>query len=400
MIIELPKRVGGTDVEYLQQQINAMKNQLENAYGGAGSGVTIEEIKAMRLEVGKEIKMGPNAVISWLQVTDNEDVASAEATQKKIDEVNELMATLRSNINNVDTKVDNLNYIPYDPYQTYIDGHMVITETVAANNLLINGGYINIDVGGASNPSALPSSINLTGNDKYATYKMTLSPYELSFNPVSRDPDLAILTKSEFTPNELILYYNDTARVYLHVTSGRGYISADEITCSSLSVGGSSVATKSDLSSYVKSSALSDYAKLNSSPTFYKTYVTSPGAISDSNSVLRWYSSNGQICTTSSSRRWKRDIEDVKDEALDPHKLYEVPVRQFRYNEGTLVDGKDDVLRIGFIAEEMDEIYPLGACYDSEDKPRDWNERALIPAMLKLIQEHNERIKVLEEKLA
>ena len=90
---------------------------------------------------------------------------------------------------------------------------------------------------------------------------MNLSPYELSFNPVSRDPDLAILTKSSFTPDELALYYNDEAKVYLHVTSGRGYIKADEITCSSLSVGGSSVATKSDLSSYAKTSALSDYVK-------------------------------------------------------------------------------------------------------------------------------------------
>ena len=38
-------------------------------------------------------------------------------------------------------------------------------------------------------------------------------------------------------------------------------VSASQFTCSSLSVGGSSVATKSDLSSYAKTSALSDYVK-------------------------------------------------------------------------------------------------------------------------------------------
>ena len=152
-------------------------------------------------------------------------------------------------------------------YVTQITQNAIQTSYLTAQHLTITGDStfsgtsININVGGASSASALPSSIKLTGNDQYATYMMALSPYELSFNPVSRDPDLAILTKSSFTPDELALYYNDEAKVYLHVTSGRGYIKADEITCSSLSVGGSSVATKSDLSSYAKTSALSDYVK-------------------------------------------------------------------------------------------------------------------------------------------
>lgn len=152
-------------------------------------------------------------------------------------------------------------------YVTQITQNAIQTSYLTAQHLTITGDStfsgtsININVGGASSASALPSSIKLTGNDQYATYMMNLSPYELSFNPVSIDPDLAILTKSSFTPNELTLYYDNEAKVYLHVTSGRGYISADEITCSSLTVGGSSVATKSDLSSYAKTSALSDYVK-------------------------------------------------------------------------------------------------------------------------------------------
>ena len=147
MIIELPKRVGGPDVEYLQQQINSMKNQLENAYGTGGGSITVEEIKAMNLEVGKQIKMGPNAVISWLQVTDNEDVASVEATQKKIDEVNTMLSERITAVNNNIPS----DYVPYDPYQTYIDGHMVITEVVAAQNLLIEGGTVRIKSGANDN---------------------------------------------------------------------------------------------------------------------------------------------------------------------------------------------------------------------------------------------------------
>ena len=160
---------------------------------------------------------------------------------------------------------------------------------------------------------------------------------------------------------------------------------------SGVTVNGYELVTGGNISSF-----LSGYYSSGSTANFYKVYISTPGAISEDHSVLRYYESNGQVCTTSSSRRWKRDIEDVKDEALDPHKLYEVPVRQFRYNEGTLVDGKDDVLRIGFIAEELEEIYPLATCHDKDGLASDWNDRALIPAMLKLIQELNERVKALE----
>ena len=149
----------------------------------------------------------------------------------------------------------------------------------------------------------------------------------------------------------------------------------------------------------VLTQVLSSYYKSGSTATLYKLYITSPGAISEDNSVLRYYSPNGQVCTTSSSRRWKRDIENVSDESLDPHKLYEVPIRQFRYNEGTLVDGKDDVLRIGFIAEELEEIYPLATCHDRDGLVSDWNDRALIPAMLKLIQEQHNEIETLKERI-
>ena len=183
--------------------------------------------------------------LSWGDITGTDDVVK------------------QKDIANLATKDE----IPSDTYITTITKNTIKTSELTAQHLTITGDStfsgtsININVGGASSASALPSSIKLTGNDQYATYMMALSPYELSFNPVSRDPDLAILTKSSFTPDELTLYYNDEAKVYLHVTSGRGYIKADEITCSSLSVGGSSVATKSDLSSYAKTSALSDYVK-------------------------------------------------------------------------------------------------------------------------------------------
>lgn len=102
---------------------------------------------------------------------------------------------------------------------------------------------------------------------------------------------------------------------------------------------------------------------------------------------------------SSSSERYKTDIEGVKDDALDPHRLYELPVVQFRYKEDYIGSKeKAEKLIIGFIAEDLDRLYPVGCQYE-DGQPESWSDRTIIPAMLKLIQEQNERIKKLEEQL-
>lgn len=118
-----------------------------------------------------------------------------------------------------------------------------------------------------------------------------------------------------------------------------------------------------------------------------------------------WMSDSGVILRCAdSSRRWKNsESEDLED--LDPEALYDLPVKTFYYNDGYLMDenckhGKDcrcGKKFIGFIAEDVAEVYPLAADMDSEGKPKNWNGRILLPAMLKLIQRQNERIKKLEE---
>jgi hypothetical protein len=73
-------------------------------------------------------------------------------------------------------------------------------------------------------------------------------------------------------------------------------------------------------------------------------------------------------------------------------------VRAFRYNLDYLSasDDRYDVLIPGFIAEEMDEFYPLAADYEEAIGIYTWNERMIIPAMMVLIQEQDARIKLLE----
>jgi hypothetical protein len=52
----------------------------------------------------------------------------------------------------------------------------------------------------------------------------------------------------------------------------------------------------------------------------------------------------------------------------------------------------------GFIAEEVDAIYPAGADYVEGLGVETWNDRMIIPAMLALIQKQETRIKQLEAK--
>ena len=104
--------------------------------------------------------------------------------------------------------------------------------------------------------------------------------------------------------------------------------------------------------------------------------------------------------TSSSSQRYKNSIVDLKDvTALDPYKLLEIPVRAFKYNEGYVpnTDERYDMLIPGFIAEEVEEVYPIAVDYN-DDKPETWVSNYIVPGMLQLIKDMNVRLNTLEGK--
>lgn len=115
---------------------------------------------------------------------------------------------------------------------------------------------------------------------------------------------------------------------------------------------------------------------------------------------------NGQAVASSSSRRYKEDIEDISLDILDPHRLLRLRVRQGRYkaeyNEYKLqyLDMAGKTLPM-LIAEEVDKIYPSATIHDTETgEVESWDERRIIPGMLALIQEQHKKIEDLEERLA
>lgn len=116
--------------------------------------------------------------------------------------------------------------------------------------------------------------------------------------------------------------------------------------------------------------------------------------------------------TNTSSKRYKKDIENVKDEELIPERLYDLQVKQFKYKEEYQPNKNDSRYGkdlIGFIAEDVEKVFPIAVDYTEDDNGNkivdNWNERYIIPPMLKLIQnlkkkidELEDRIKILEER--
>ncbi|MSS64607.1 tail fiber domain-containing protein [Velocimicrobium porci] len=113
-------------------------------------------------------------------------------------------------------------------------------------------------------------------------------------------------------------------------------------------------------------------------------------------------SSGGNVAqTSSSSRRYKENIKPLQDKELDPHKLYEIPIRQYTYKEGYLnrKDERYGKTFLGFIAEEVEERFPLAVDHLEDGRPEMWNINILFPALVKLVQEQKEEIDKLKEQL-
>lgn len=104
---------------------------------------------------------------------------------------------------------------------------------------------------------------------------------------------------------------------------------------------------------------------------------------------------------SSSSRRYKHDIKAIEDKKLDPHRLYDLPVRQFVYNDDAVLqydDMKGQTLP-GFIAEEVAAVYPSAVIRDKDGMIESWDERRIIPGMLALIQEQKRTIDSLQARI-
>ena len=96
--------------------------------------------------------------------------------------------------------------------------------------------------------------------------------------------------------------------------------------------------------------------------------------------------------TASSARKYKDNIKDMK---VDTEKLYDLNPVTFDWKGRKAFMGKS----FGYIAEEMDKLFPELVGYDpKENTPESIEYRMLSVLLLEEIKNLNDRIKKLEKK--
>lgn len=130
-----------------------------------------------------------------------------------------------------------------------------------------------------------------------------------------------------------------------------------------------------------------------SKPIYDRTTSSGTAVRVNSNGTLYRYSS--------SSMRYKEEITCQLSEELNPEKLYDLNVWQYKYREGHLDKGDQRYgkTHIGLIAEDVKQHYPIAANFNEDGDVEDWSERYLIPPMLKLIQMQHEEIEAIKAEL-
>ena len=102
----------------------------------------------------------------------------------------------------------------------------------------------------------------------------------------------------------------------------------------------------------------------------------------------------GNYSQSSSSKRYKHDINYALTSDRDAHRLLELPVAEFVFNKDhppQYADTKGKTIP-GIIAEDVEKIYPSATIHNDKGEVESWDERRILPGMLALIQEQHKRL--------
>ena len=287
-------------------------------------------------------------------------------------------------------------------------------------------GYVGNDVGVYTNASGSVDIVELSWSDNTPSIDNTYASYgtSITFYPSDRFGDstatfsgTGLQMTTDYGPNAIAIYKGST-----NIFSA-GTINSSSYSLSA-SLGGIDITQHGsqyydiDPDCPLHFTGYTLYATAGISTTGINTSTTGDALIADSGSIKnKWAVDNatsdgnnmhigtqGRIYMVSgSSKRWKNSIENIHDEALDPHHLYDIEVKQFKFNKDYIqseTDQRYDTLVPGFIAEQIQDVYPIAVDINEEDgQAMDWNMKIIIPPMLALIQEQHKEIEELKRRI-
>ena len=169
---------------------------------------------------------------------------------------------------------------------------------------------------------------------------------------------------------------------------------------------GSSLIAEAGMSLANGNFSINSSGTITSNATF-NAYIYYPGyPVSTSGGAARVNDattpSSRLVAASGSSIRFKENVVNISEkEGLDPSVLLNLPVRSFTYKQGYLPedDARYGMDLPGFIAEELEEIYPIAVDRDADGTPQRWNADFIIPGLLKIIQTQNGLIESIKLRL-
>ena len=192
----------------------------------------------------------------------------------------------------------------------------------------------------------------------------------------------------------------DTSEVKEKLAANSADIETLKTTKLDISVAATTYATITNLeaANTTISNLQSDYSNfktlVNNKITVNRVYSSAANMVVTANGIF------GR--STSSSERYENSIVEADISELSG--LYNLPVKRFKYNDDYI--SSDDELHgkdlYGFTVEDLENILPCAVQHitgeDGAKLPETWNSNIIVPALLKLIQDLNTRLKVLEGK--
>ena len=343
------------------------------------------------------------------------NLTDPSTTVKSVEERIETgVGTIQETIDNLKTQLDNQE-ITLDKYREaiaeakrmatdYIDftagTGLVIGSSAISSNVRIYSGGIDIRDGNAILASYTDDVISLGKNNSSSVIKMCDESFEMSTGYYD----------STTTESKLLAGTNMLTIGKLNNRGGLDqFITFGASTFGDIEVGGTMYAgsmivnsiTTEDGESYLTSSDLRGYYTSGDNIYANKLYIQGAGNISgDPNARLAATSPYQLGYASGSSRKFKHDIKPIENAELDPKHLYDIEVVQFKYNDDYLEenDQRYGIDCIGFIAEQVNEVYPIAADRETGE-PRNWEMRYLIPPMLALIQKQKKKLDELESRI-
>lgn len=99
-----------------------------------------------------------------------------------------------------------------------------------------------------------------------------------------------------------------------------------------------------------------------------------------------------------SSRRYKDHIREISRADIQP--IYELPVVAFKYKAGYLAqdDPHTGQEMTGLYAEDVEKLFPHAVIYNN-GRAEDWDEKGIIPILIKALQEQAQEIKLLKDTI-